>query len=60
LIIARFEHIQIKKGGNMRKMTIEEMEEADAKADVWMEEYRLGMWDIDTTEKEPDSGLESL
>jgi hypothetical protein len=44
----------------MRKMTIEEMEEADAKADVWMEEYRLGMWDIDTTENESDSGLESL
>ncbi len=28
----------------MRKMTIEEMEDADAQADVWMEEQRLGMW----------------
>ena len=44
----------------MRKMTIEEMEEADAMADVWMEEQRLGMWDIDTTENESNNASESL
>jgi len=44
----------------MRKMTIEEMEEADAMADVWIEEQRLGMWDIDTTGKESNSATESL
>ena len=44
----------------MRKMTIEEMEEADAMADVWMEEQRLGMWDIDTTESKTKSATESL
>ena len=33
-------------------MTIEEMEEADAMADVWMEEQRLGMGDLDTTEND--------
>ena len=44
----------------MRKMTIEEMEEADALADVWMEEQRLGMWDIDTTENRANSATESL
>jgi len=44
----------------MRKMTIEEMEEADALADVWMEEQRLGMWDIDNTENEANSATENL
>jgi hypothetical protein len=44
----------------MRKMTIEEMEESDAMADVWMEEPRLGMWDIDTTKNESSSATESL
>ena len=44
----------------MRKMTIEEMEESDAMADVWMEEQRLGMWDIDTTKNESSSATESL
>jgi hypothetical protein len=44
----------------MRKMTNEEMEEADAMADVWMEEQHLGMWDIDTTESETNSATESL
>ena len=34
----------------MRKMTNEEIEEADAMADVWMEEQRIGMWHMDTTE----------
>lgn len=44
----------------MRKMTIEEMEEEDVKADVWMEEQRLGMWDMDTTENEANKATESL
>ena len=44
----------------MRKMTIEEMEEADAMADVWMEEQRISMWDIDTTENKANSATESL
>ena len=44
----------------MRKMTIEEMEEADAMADVWMEEQRLGMWDIDTTENKANGTTKSL
>ena len=44
----------------MRKMTFEEMEEADAMADIWMEEQRLGMWDIDTTKNEANSATESL
>lgn len=44
----------------MRKMTIEEMEEADAMADVWMEEQRIGMWDMDTTDNEAKNGSESL
>ena len=44
----------------MRKMTIEEMEESDAMADVWMEEKRLGMWDIDTTENKANSTTQSL
>ena len=44
----------------MRKMTIEEMEDADAQADVWMEELRIGMWDIDTTKNEASSATESL
>ena len=44
----------------MRKMTNEEMEEADAMADVWMEEQRLGMWDIDTTKNEANKATESL
>jgi len=44
----------------MRKMTNEEMEEADSMADVWMEEQRLGMWDIDTTENKAKSATESL
>ena len=44
----------------MRKMTIEDMEEADAMADVWMEEQRLGLWDIDTTENEANKATESL
>ena len=41
-------------------MTIEEMEEADAQADVWMEEQRISMWDIDTTESKANSATESL
>ena len=44
----------------MRKKTIEEMDEEDAMADVWMEEQRLGMWDIDTTESKTNSATESL
>ena len=44
----------------MRKMTIKEMEESDAMADVWMEEQRLGIWDIDTTENKANSATESL
>ena len=44
----------------MRKMTNKEMEEADAMADVWMEEQRIGMCDIDTTENESNSATESL
>ena len=44
----------------MRKMTNKEMEEADAMADVRMEEQRLGMWDIDTTENKAKSATESL
>ena len=44
----------------MRKMTIEEMEAADAMADVLMEEQRIGMWDIDTTENESNNVIESL
>jgi hypothetical protein len=44
----------------MKKMTMQEMEEADAQADVWMEEQRLGMWDIDTTENKANSATESL
>jgi len=44
----------------MKKMTMQEMEEADAMADIWMEEQRLGMWDIDTTKNEANSATESL
>ena len=44
----------------MRKMTFEEMEEADSMADVWIEEQRIGMWDIDTTKNESKNGSESL
>ena len=44
----------------MRKMTIEEMDDEDGKADVWMEEYRLGMWNIDTTKNDAHSATESL
>ena len=44
----------------MRKMSIEEMEEADALADVWMEEQRLGMLNIDATENESNNASESL
>jgi hypothetical protein len=44
----------------MRKMSIEEMEEVDALADVWMEEQRLGMLNIDTTESESNNASESL
>ena len=44
----------------MRKKTIEEMDEEDAMADVWMEEQRLGMWDIDITYNKANSGTESL
>ena len=39
---------------------MQEMEDADAQADVWMEEQRLGMWDIDTTESKTNSATESL
>jgi hypothetical protein len=44
----------------MKKMTMQEMEDADAQADVWMDEHRLGMWDIDTTENKAISATESL
>jgi hypothetical protein len=44
----------------MKKMTMQEMEDADAQADVWMDEHRLGMWDIDTTKNEAISATESL
>ena len=44
----------------MKKMTMQEMEDADAQADVWMEEHRLGMWDIGTTKNEANSATESL
>ena len=44
----------------MKKMTMQEIEEADSMADVWMEEHRLGMWDIDSTKNEAISATESL
>jgi hypothetical protein len=44
----------------MKKMTMQEMEDSDAQADVWMDEHRLGMWDIDTTENKTNSATESL
>jgi hypothetical protein len=44
----------------MKKMTMQEMEDADAQADVWMEEQRIGMWDMDTTENKAKSATESL
>jgi len=44
----------------MRKKTIEEMDDEDGQADVWMDEHRLGMWDIDTTKNEAISATESL
>ena len=44
----------------MKKTTMQEMEDADAQADVLMEEHRLGMWDIDTTKNEVISATESL
>jgi hypothetical protein len=44
----------------MRKKTIEEMDEEDGKADVWMEEQRLGMWDIDITYNKANSATERL
>jgi hypothetical protein len=44
----------------MKKMTMQEIEDADAQADVWMEEQRIGMWDMDTTENKANSATESL
>ena len=44
----------------MKKKTMQEMEDADAQADVWMEENRLGMWDIDTNKNGAISATESL
>jgi hypothetical protein len=44
----------------MKKMTMQEMEDADAQADVWMEEHRLGMWDIETTNNKANSTTECL
>ena len=39
---------------------MQEIEEADSMADVWMEEHRLGMWEVDTTENKANSATESL
>ncbi len=44
----------------MRKMTFEEMEEADSMADAWIEEQRLGVWDMELTENDANSATESL
>jgi hypothetical protein len=44
----------------MKKMTMQEIEDADAQADVWTEEQRIGMWDMDTTENKANSATESL
>jgi len=44
----------------MRKMTNEEMEEADAMADAWRESYLLYMNEQGLSENESDSGLASL
>ena len=44
----------------MRKMTIEEMEEADAMADAWRESYLLDMHEEALTENKTKSAIESL
>ena len=44
----------------MRKMTIEEMEDADAMADAWRESYLLYMIQEELTEKRANSATESL
>jgi hypothetical protein len=44
----------------MRKMTIEEMEEADAMADAWRESYLLDMIQEELTENEANSATKSL
>ena len=44
----------------MRKMTIEEMEEADAMADAWRESYLFDMQEEALTENEANSTTESL
>ena len=59
LIIARIASIYVEKGGNMRKLTIEEIEDEDAKAEIWRQQEREILW-LQAFENESRNATENL
>ena len=59
LIIARIASIYREKGGKMRKLTIEEIEDEEAKAEICRQQEREILW-LQAFEKESRNATENL
>ena len=59
LIIARIASIYREKGGKRRKLTIEEIEDEDAKAEIWRQQEREILW-LQAFENESRNATENL